>query len=145
MFLLSCRIGRMMNWLKERWSCFVDGLSVPAHDVPAQLQDWPHDELVERALELLAIAGLIGPLELLEGWVVEVFTPEALHEHTLFYLKLLSEETCKSVQSEGPAEVSRAEGHCAVGGVHLESFSSLAVLVGGDDHIGVLDDAVELL
>ena len=96
-------------------------------------------------MELLAIAGLIGPLELLEGWVVEVFAPEALHEHTLFYLKLLGEETCKSVQSEGPAEVSRAEGHCAVGGVHLEGFTSLAVLVGGDDHIGVLDDAAELL
>ena len=104
----------------ERFKCLIDDLNVASHNIPAQLNDWAHDELVEGALQLFALTAFVCPPEFLLGCVIVVIAPESFHQNVLINLELLGVIASKSVQSESPAEVAGAEGHGAFRWVHLK-------------------------
>eukprot|EP00042_Codosiga_hollandica_P038086 m.306022 g.306022 ORF g.306022 m.306022 type:complete len:541 (-) comp55303_c1_seq1:42-1664(-) len=110
------------------------------HDRVEDLEDGVQDELVEAADEAGA-AGL-GPL-LVRGRE-EVVTPQALHHLVGVNLELGGVHLGEVLQGEGPAVQTGSEADGSLRGVdHDVAHGALLVTVRGDDHVDVLDDALE--
>ena len=122
-----------------------DNFEVVVHDVTAELDNWAHDELDEGTLEVLARIVSLTSLELLLGWVVEVVTPELLHELCAIELELLGVGASKLGKSEGPSEKSGTESDGTVGWVDLLGLTHIFALVSGDDDVSVLNNTAEVL
>ena len=107
-----------------------DSVELTVHNVADKHDDWLHDELDEAAGELAAIAvrGVGG--ELLFGGVEVVVTPELLHKLTDVELELLSVNTSKPGEGEGPAEEGGTESDCSVCGVNLLRLAHVVTFVG---------------
>jgi hypothetical protein len=122
-----------------------DGISVVVHDVSAESDDWLHYELDKASLEGGSIISLVLSLPFLSLLVVVVITPEFLHHLVEVYLELVSVDSGKSGQGEGPTEESRTKGDCASDWINLLGLTHIVALVGGDDNVGVLNDSLEVL
>lgn len=111
------------------------------HDGAEDLEDRVEDELVESALEVLAVvrAGL-GPL--LGGRVEVVVTPETLHHLVAVDTKLLGVAGSELADGEGPAVKTGAEGDSTLVRVDLDVTEGL-VEVRGDDDVNGLDGTRE--
>ena len=119
-------------------------VEVAVHDVAAEGDDGLHDELDEAAGELGFAIHVVGG-EALLGGVEEVVAPELLHELLNVKLELGGVHTSEAGKGEGPAEKGGTEGNGTDGGVDLLALAHVVALVGGDNDVGVLNNALEVL